>query len=101
MIYILFTAIATLFTCAKGDEDYPFEELIFDVGSGMAVAACEKDESCSSMMSSITGVAIILALISFCICPPNEDDYHEYNANKAVKRGGAMSVGYIAGREIF
>ena len=101
MIFILFTAIATFFTCAKGDEDYPFEELILDVGSGMAVAACEKDESCSSMMSTITTLAVILALISFCICPPNEDDYREYNKTKAVKRGGAMGIGYIAGREIF
>ena len=97
MIVILFTTIATFFTCVKGDEDYPFEEFIFDVSSGMAVAACEKDESCSSMMSSITSLAIILALISCCICPPNEDDYNK----KTLKRGGAISFGYMAGREIF
>jgi hypothetical protein len=85
----------------KADEDYPLEEMIFDVGTGVAVAACEKNAECSSLMNTITMVAVILALVSWCLCPGEIDDYEEYNNRKSFKRGGAMGAGYMIGRQMF
>ena len=96
-----FITFAILLTCVKGDEDYPIEELIFDVGTGMAVAACEKNAECSSLMSTITMLAVVLALVSWCLCPGDVDDYEEYNNRKSFKKGGAMGTGYMIGRQVF
>ena len=101
MNLVRFITIAMILTSVKGDEDYPIEELIFDVGTGMAVAACEKNEECSSLMSTITMLAVVLALVSWCLCPGEIDDYEEYNNRKSWKRGGAMGAGYIIGRQVF
>ena len=101
MIFTRFTVIAMFLSCVKGDEDYSFEELVFDVGSGMAVAACEKNEECSSLMTTITSLALILALISWCLCPGYIEDYEYYNKKKIFKKGGAIGTGYIIGRQIF
>ncbi len=101
MILSRFIAIAMILTCVRGDEDYPLEEIMFDVGSGMAVAACEKNAECSSLMSTITALAVVLALVSWCLCPGEIDDYEEYNNRKSFKRGGAMGAGYMIGRQVF
>ena len=93
--------VAIILTCVKADEDYPLEEMIFDVGTGVAVAACEKNAECSSLMNTITMVAVILALVSWCLCPGEIDDYEEYNNRKSFKRGGAMGAGYMVGRQLF
>ena len=100
MNLVRFITIAMILTSVKGDEDYPIEEIVFDVGAGMAVAACEKNEECSSLMSTITMLAVVLALVSWCLCP-GDDDYGEYNDMKSWKRGGAMGAGYMIGRQIF
>ena len=101
MIITRFITIAVLLTYVRGDEDYPFEEIVFDVGTGMAVAACEKDEECSSMMSAITMLAVFLALVSWCLCPGEVDYYEYYNDRKQFKKGGAIGAGYVIGRQIF
>ena len=77
--------VAIILTCVKADEDYPLEELVFDVGTGMAVAACEKNAECSSLMSTITMMVVVLALFSWCLCPGDVDDYEEYNNRKSFK----------------
>jgi hypothetical protein len=101
MILTRFITIAILLTCVKGDEDYPLEEIVFDVSAGVAVAACEKNEECSSMMSAITILAVVLALVSWCLCPGDVDDYEYYNDGKQFKKGGAIGAGYVIGRQIF
>jgi hypothetical protein len=100
MILTRFAVIALCLSCVKGDEDYPIEEIVLDVGAGMAVAACEKNEECSSLMSTITMLAVVLAFASWCLCP-GDDDYEDYNDRKYFKRGGAMGAGYMVGRQIF
>ena len=101
MILSRFIVIAMILTCVRGDEDYPLEEIMFDVGTGMAVAAWEKNAECSSLMSTVTMLALVLALVSWCLCPGEIDDYEEYNNRKSFKRGGAMGAGYMIGRQVF
>ena len=100
MILSRFFVISLCLSCVNGEEDYPIEEIVFDVGAGMAVAACEKNEECSSLMSAVTMLALTLALVSWCLCP-GFDDYEEYNDRKSWKRGGAMGAGYMIGRQLF
>ncbi len=101
MILSRFIVIAMILTCVRGDEDYPLEEIMFDVGTGMAVAACEKNAECSSLMSTVTMLALVLALVSWCLCPGEIDDYEEYNNRKSFKKGSAMGAGYLIGRQVF
>jgi hypothetical protein len=81
--------------CVRGDEDYSFGELAIDVGSGLAVAACEKDEKCSEMMGTITFVSFVIALMIFCTCPPEPEPF---NRRKTAKRVGAAGSGYLIGK---
>ncbi len=101
MILSRFVVIALCLSCVNGDEDYPIEEIVFDVGAGMAVAACEKNEECSSLMSAVTMLALTLALVSWCLCPGDIEHYEEYNGRKSWKRAGAMGSGYMVGRQLF
>ena len=101
MILSRFIAIAMILTCVRGDEDYPIEEIMFDVGSGTVVAACEKNAECSSLMSTVTMIAVVLALVSWCLCPGEIYDYEEESNRKSFKRGGAMGAGYLIGRQVF
>ena len=92
MILSRFIAIAMILTCVRGDEDYPLEEIMFDVGTGMAVAACEENVECSSLMSTVTMLALVLALVSWCLCPGEIDDYEEYNNRKSFKKHASENV---------
>jgi len=98
MRYLRSFIFALCFVCVRGDEDYSFGELATDVGSGLAVAACEKDEKCSEMMPTITVVALLIAAISLCVCPPEPKPF---NGRKTAKRVGAAGSGYLIGQSLF
>ena len=98
MKYLRFFIFALCLVCVRADEDYSFGELAIDVGSGLAVAACEKDEKCSEMMPMISVVALLIAAISLCVCPPEPKPF---NGRKTVKRVGATGSGYLIGKSLF
>ena len=98
MKYFSSFIFAEYLVCASADEDYSFGELALDAGSGIAVAACEKDEKCSEMMGTITCVSFVIALMIFCICPPEPE---HFNRRVNTKRVGAVGSGYLIGKSLF
>jgi len=81
----------------RADEEDDLAEFLIDFGSGVAVAACEADETCRSMMILI---AIPMFIIGGCIaCFGEEDDYrYEPPSTKRMVTAGA---GYMIGRQLF
>ena len=81
----------------QADEEDDLGELLIDFGSGVAVAACEADETCKSIMVALT---IPILIIAGCIaCFGEEDDYrYEPPSTKRMVTAGA---GYMIGRQMF
>ena len=82
------------------DEEYSYEDFAVDVGSGVAIAACEKDPACSNSMPAIMTIGFIIGGISSCICPKSNS---EDNVRKRKKEGehiGNIGLGYIVGRAL-
>lgn len=80
----------------RADEEDDFGEFLIDFGSGVAVAACEADETCRSMMILI---AIPMFIIGGCIACLGEDDYR-YEP-PSTKRMVTAGTGYMIGRQLF
>lgn len=80
----------------RADEEDDFGEFLIDFGSGVAVAACEADETCRSMMIFISIPMFIIFGCLFCF---SEDDYNfePLSTKKMVK----VSAGYMVGRQLF
>jgi hypothetical protein len=91
--YFFITALC--FLSVRADEDYSFEEFALDVGSGVAIAACEKDAKCSERMHMMTFIGILIGSIAVCVSPPNPEPF---NRKKTLKRGGAVGSGYFLGK---
>lgn len=82
----------------QADEEDDFGELLIDFGSGVAVAACEADETCKSMMGMIS---IVIFIVTGCIvCFGDEGDDYRYEP-PSTKRMMTAGVGYMIGRQMF
>ena len=82
----------------RADEEDDFGELLLDFGSGMAVAACEADEACNSMMVSLTIPMLIIGGCVLCFGEQYVDSSYEPPSTKRMMTTGA---GYIVGRQLF
>ena len=89
------------FSCiapTRADEEDSFGDLLEDVALGFTIAACEADESCSKTMDALCLPILLVALITFCICPSKEEDNRNYKPLKprrAVRTGIAYGVGRV------
>ena len=80
----------------QADEEDDFGELLIDFGSGVAVAACEADETCRDIMVALT---IPILIIAGCIACFGKEDYR-YEP-PSTNRMMATGAGYIVGRQMF
>lgn len=81
----------------QADEEDDFGELLIDFGSGVAVAACEADETCRTIMVLIT---IPILIITGCIACFGEKDDYRYEPH-STKRMVSAGAGYMVGRQLF
>jgi hypothetical protein len=84
------------------DEDDRFKYLLEDVALGFTIAACEADESCSKTMDAICLPILLVALITFCICPSKEEDDRNFEplkprrvVAKALQNGLSLSLFFV------
>lgn len=80
----------------QADEEDDLGELLIDFGSGVAVAACEADETCRGVMVALT---IPILIIAGCIVWFGEEDYR-YEP-PSTKRMMVTGTGYMVGRQLF
>ena len=98
---VFYLVCVSAFSCiapTRADEDDRFKYLLEDVALGFTIAACEADESCSKTMDAICLPILLVALITFCICPSKEEDNRNYKPLKprrAVRTGIAYGVGRV------
>ena len=59
----VFLILVTI-SMVHADEEYSYEDFAVDVGSGVAIAACEKDPACSDSMPAIMTIGFIIGGIS-------------------------------------
>ena len=81
----------------QADEEDDFGELLIDFGSGVAVAACEADETCRGVMVALT---IPILIIAGCIACFGEEDEYRYEP-PSTKRMVTVGAGYMVGRQLF
>ena len=81
----------------QADEEDDFGELLIDFGSGVAVAACESDETCRGVMVALS---IPILIIAGCIACFGEEDEYRYEP-PSTKRMVTAGVGYMIGRQMF
>jgi hypothetical protein len=80
----------------SADEEDDLGELLIDFGSGVAVAACEADETCRTIMVLIT---IPILIITGCIvCFGDEEDEYRYEP-PSTRRIMTVGAGYMIGRQ--
>ena len=81
----------------RADEEDDFGEFLIDFGSGVAVAACEADETCRSMMVLISIPMFIIFGCLFCF---SENDDYKFEP-PSTKRMVKVGAGYMVGRQLF
>ena len=81
----------------SADEEDDFGELLMDFGTGVAVASCEADETCKSLMGLIS---IVIFIITGCIvCFGDEEDEYRYEP-PSTRRIMTVGAGYMIGRQL-
>ena len=79
------------------DDDDILGELIVDMLTGIAVAACQSNAACNAMLSIIAAVICIISLIAWC----TSGCQCETPTRREMRRAGGMGLGYGIGRAIF
>ena len=82
----------------QADEEDDFGELLIDFGSGVAVAACESDETCRGVMVALSIPILIIAGCIACFGDKEDDYRYEPPSTKRMVTAGA---GYMIGRQLF
>ena len=98
VFYLVCVSAFSYIPHTKADEDDSFGDLLEDVALGFTIAACEAAESCSKTMDAICFPILLVALITFCICPSKEEDNRNYKPLKprrVVRTGIAYGVGRV------
>jgi hypothetical protein len=102
MVYALPFMFILLAFCTKvaradDDDDDVLGELMIDMLTGVAVAACQSNAVCNGILSIVTVTLFIATLIAWCIggCQC------ETPTRRDMRRAGGMGLGYGIGRSIF
>lgn len=94
IVFFLFCISSYSCILARADEDDSFSALLEDVALGFTFAACEADEVCSKTMDTLFIPILLIALITFLVCPPTEDrNYQPMKPRRVVRTGLAYGVG--------
>ncbi len=81
------------------DDDNILGELIIDMLTGAAVAACQSNASCNAILAITTFIFTIIALVGWCMTGCNCDC--EAPTRRDMRRAGGMGLGYSIGRQCF
>ena len=102
----MFNIIATIFTVlnlantVKGEEDdYPFEHLVVDIGSGIMLSECEKDPNCKDTVGALMLVSIIVFIFLSCCGCIDESCFSQEKIS--AKRSSGVATGYIISKTLF
>ena len=98
VFYLCCVSALSYIVPTKADEDDSFGDFLEDVALGFTIAACEADESCSKTMDAIRLPVLLVALITFCICPskPKDDrNFEPLKPRRVVRTGVAYGVGRL------
>lgn len=94
IVFFLFCISSYSCILARADEDDSFSSLLEDVALGFTLTACEADEVCSKTMDTLFIPILLIALITFLVCPPTEDrNYQPMKPWRLVRTGLAYGVG--------
>ena len=96
-MFMLFIFCTKVVRADDDDDDDILGELIVDMLTGIAVAACQSNAACNAMLSIIAAVICIISLIAWC----TSGCQCETPTRREMRRAGGMGLGYGIGRAIF
>ena len=98
-VFMLFIFCTKVVRAEDDDDDDILGELIIDILAGAAVAACQSNAACNAVLTIITLIFVIIALISWCMDGCKCDC--EAPTRRQRRRAGGMGIGYGLGRQCF
>ena len=96
---LLSLMFSSYFITVRSDEDaYSFGDFAVDVGTGLAVSACEKDPECSERMPAMVVIIFIITGIMSCC---SSEDTRPRKKKDLTNHAGGLGFGYAVGRTFF
>lgn len=84
----------------EDDDDNLLGEVVVDLMTGIAVAACQSSVMCNGFLSIIVLTSLMLLLCT-CICGSDRDRQELWNSIPSGRRFATTGAGYAIGRRMF